>query len=323
MKPNIFAVLSEAIILCFVLTGTAWAEDYTWTDNGDGTCTITNYTGLGGDVTIPDTLNGLTVTSIGSLAFYENTSLTSVTIPWSITFMGDLAYAFKGCVNLTVINVESSNSAYSSINGVLFNKNQTALIKHPEGKAGDYTVPASVVSIGDYAFVNCLNLTSVTIPDNTTSIGSVAFGFCAGLTDISIGNSVTNIGNSAFNSCSSLTSIFIPSSVSSIGWYVFHRCYSLQTIEVEESNPVYSSLDGILFNKSQTELIKCPGGKAGNYTIPTSVISIETEAFEACASLTGIIIPDSVTSIGNSAFQNCSDLTSVTIGKSVTSIGDL
>ncbi len=156
-----------------------------------------------------------------------------------------------------------------------------------------------VTSIGDWAFNGC-SLTSVTIPDSVTSIGGAAFSECRSLTSVTIGNGVWSIGEYAFDGCTKLISVM-----------------------VEEGNSVYSSLDGVLFNKSQTTLIQCPGGKAGSYMIPNSVTSIEASAFSGCNRLTNVTIPNSVTSIEASAFSGCNRLTNVTIPNSVTSIPDV
>ena len=115
----------------------------------NGAITITRYDCSSGAVTIPSTINGLPVTSIGNGAFANCTSLTSVTIPNSVTSIG--GRAFSGCTSLSAITVEALNSFYSSVNGVLFNKSQTTLIQYPGGKAGSYTIPNSVTSIGSFA----------------------------------------------------------------------------------------------------------------------------------------------------------------------------
>lgn len=180
-----------------------------------------------------------------------------------------------------------------------------------------------VTAIGRWAFSGCNSLTSVIIPNSVTSIANYAFSGCSGLASITIPNSVTSIGANVFNYCDGLTSITIPNSVTSIGKESFYACNGLRSINVDEDNPNYSSLNGVLFNKAKTELIQYPEKKAGKvYTIPDSVTSIGTYAFFGCSELTGVAIPNSVTSIGDGAFFSCDGLTSVTIPNGVASIGD-
>jgi uncharacterized repeat protein (TIGR03803 family) len=269
---------------------------FTYTTNS-GTITITGYTGPGGTMTIPRSINGLPVTSIGYSAFSGRSSLTNVMIPNSVTNIGNNAFyyciglssvtipnsvtsignfAFTGCTSLSAITVDTLNSFYSSVDGVLFDWNQTTLIQYPVSKAGtSYTIPVGVTNIAACAFQQCLGLTSVAIPNSVISIGSS----------------------------------------------VFSECNSLNAITVDMLNSFYSSVDGVLFDRNQTTLIQYPGGKDGNYTIPNGVTNIVAYAFQQCPSLTGVAIPDSVTSIGNEAFQSCSSLANVTISNSVTSIG--
>src|ERR1035437_6548260 len=148
MKPPLKLL---PLLLLLALPAAVQAQ-YTDTTN-NGTITITGYTGSGGAVTIPDTITGLPVTSIGSSAFYYCTRLTSVTIGNSVTNIG--YRAFDSCTSLIAITVAATNSVYSSVAGVLFNKSQTTLIQCPGGKAGSYTIPNTVTSIGSYAFYYC------------------------------------------------------------------------------------------------------------------------------------------------------------------------
>ena len=293
-----------------------------------------------GVVNIPEsvTYDGETypVTSIGESAFSSCKGLTSVTIPNSVTSIGTLAFGY--CSGLTEINVDENNTAYSSIDGVVFNKSQTELVCYPGGKQGAYTIPNSVTSIGSKAFSGCSGLTSVTINsnaiasktytesysmkdifgeqvnqyvlgDSVKSIGGYAFRFCSSLTSVTIPNSVTSIGSRAFYNCTGLTSIEIPNSVTSIGSEAFYKCTGLTSIEIPNS---VTSIERYAF-------YYCTG--LTSVTIGNSVTSIGYQAFSGCRGLTSVTIPNSVTSIGGYAFRDCTGLTSVTIGNSVTSIG--
>lgn len=179
-----------------------------------------------------------------------------------------------------------------------------------------------VKSIGNLTFYSCLHLTDVNISNSVISIGRDAFSACDKLVNVNIPNGLTDIGIRAFESCISLKNIIIPSSVTNIGNFAFNGCYSLKSIEVAEDNSNYSSEDGVLFNKNKSNLICCPGGKAGEYTIPDFVTSMSSGAFSNCRSITKVVIPNTITSIPYGAFTQCYALTDVVIPNSVTSIED-
>jgi hypothetical protein len=252
---------------------------------------------------------GTNITSIGEDAFLYCGSLSGVAIPSSVTSIGDGAFLY--CLSLTAITVDALNPVYSSVDGVLFDKSQATLIQCPGGKAGSWTIPSSVTSIGDSAFMDCASLAAVTIPNSVTNLGDWAFGGCTSLTDITIPNSVTSIGQNAFFDCATLTNVTIPDSVTSIGNQAFANCSRLTAITVDALNSAYSSLDGVLFQRKQTVLIQYPGGKGGTYTIPDSVTNIGTCAFLDCASLTSVTIGNSVTRIAGSAFFGCTSLKAI------------
>ena len=293
-------------------------DNLTWTLDSDGVLTISGmgamYDGdspiyspwyYGGREYIVTAVINSGVSNIGDYAFLGCTNLKSVTIPDSVTSIGDGAFSNCGLANVTIHNSVTSigNSAFSNCASLT-----------------SVTIGDSVTFIGESAFSGCKNLTSVTISNSVTSIGESAFYNCESLTDITIPDSVISIGDGAFANCG-LTSVTIPDSVTSIGG-AFGGCHNLKAILVNSNHRYYMSEDGILFSKNRSILVAYPAGKTGvAYEIPDSVTSIGNYAFYRCA-LTSVTIPDGVTSIGDYAFYHCG-LTSVTIPDSMTSIGDL
>lgn len=188
-------------------------------------------------------------------------------------------------------------------NGVLRN---VFLADIPED--GNFVIPDSVTSIGNYAFYECYRLTSVAIPESVTSIGERAFHGCTGLKSVVIPGSVTEIRNYAFYECTQLTLVTICNGVKSIGRHTFFGCLKLTSVSIPDS---MTSIEKGAF-------ACCP--KLTSVTIGNSVTSIGDHAFSGCSGLTSITIPDSVTTIGIGAFRECSELTTVVIGNGVTRI---
>ena len=235
------------------------------------------------NITIPNS-----VTSISRHTFCNCTSLKSVTIPNSVTSIG--SSVFYNCTSLTSIEVSGNNKNYSSLDGVLFNKDKSELITYPAGKTdSEYAIPNSVTSIGYGAFYACTSLANITIPSSVTSIGNYAFYNCTSLTSIEVSGNNKNyssLDGVLFNKDKSELITYpvgktdseyaIPNSVTSVDSYTFDKCISLTSV-----------------------------------TIGNSVTSIGEYTFLGCTSLTSVTIPDSVTSIGRYAFDGCTSLKDV------------
>ena len=163
-------------------------------------------------MTIPAQIDGKNVIKITEKAFNKIENLTQVKIPACLT---DLEKdAFYECTNLTVLDADAASENYSSIDGVLFNKAKTELIRFPEGKSGEYTIPSGVVSIRDYAFHKCGKLTEVTVPDGVITIGNHAFAYSSNIKRIDIPIGVTQIKGYTFQGCKSLEEFVVPEGVS-------------------------------------------------------------------------------------------------------------
>lgn len=177
------------------------------------------------------------------------------------------------------------------------------------GNLTSVDIPDSVTVIGDRAFGGCKSLTNIHIPDSVTVIGDGAFSCCKSLTNIHIPNSVVSIGYSAFYNCDGLTTIVLPNCVTSIGKYTFHECKNLTSIHIPKS---VTSIGEYAFHECKN---------LTNIHIPDSVTEIVESVFWDCKNLTSIHMPDSVTSIGFRAFKGCEELNNIHIPNSVTSIG--
>ena len=209
------------------------------------------------------------VRNIERYAFYECSGLTSVTIPNSVTWVGD--DAFSRCSGLTSVTIPNSvmwigDDAFSRCSGLT-----------------SVTIPSSVTSIGRYAFYECSGLISVTIPSSVTGINYNAFSGCSGLTSVTIPNSVTWIGTDAFSGCSGLTSVTIPNSVKRIVYNAFSGCSGLISVTIPSS---VTTIERDTFSG-------CSG--LTSVTIPSSVTTIERDAFYECSGLTDVYYKGSET----------------------------
>jgi hypothetical protein len=316
------------LVLSFLLAAPAAVHAQFFYTFGEGATSyiITGYYGPDGSVSIPATINNLYVTAIGDNAFLEETGVTNVTIPSSVTTIGANAFSESGLTSVTIPGTVSSigagafqgcgNLTSATIADGVVSIGASAFSGCPV--LANVTIPSSAIE--PYAFSSCRSLTNLTLASGLISIGDGAFD-TTGLTSIAVPGSVTVIGEGAFYECSALTNASIPTSVTSIGINAFSFT-GLKVIIVDVQNSNYSSVDGVLFDKNQTTLIQYPGGLAGAYTIPSGVVSIGESAFAYCRGLTSVAIPDGVSDIATNAFQTCDSLTSITIPNGVNSIGN-
>ncbi len=236
------------------------------------------------------------VVSIGKEAF-SHSGLTSITLPKTLSDLGRAT--FLACHDLKEILVDHDNPYFSSLDGVLFDKNQTTLIQYPAGKVGHYSIPQTVTSIGDWAFCGCTNLTGIAIPNGVARLGEKAFNGCTNLTRVAIPKSVTSIGVWAFGDCSSLTNLMLASGVVTIRTNAFLWCTGLTEVAIPGS---VTSIEDAAFGH-------CNG--VTNLTIDNGVVRIGASTFAGCSGLTDVTIPSSVTNLGLYAFSSCTNLTNV------------
>ena len=328
MKKRLLSILLAAALLIglvptLLLSAAAagyTSGDFTYELNDDGSAIITQYSGSAAALTIPSSLDGHTVKQIGSYAFEKNTTLTSVSIPETVT---ELEYlAFTGCTSLTAVTIPSGltkagslgNGAFSGCSALTTVQFGSGLASIPEALfegtgLKTVTLPESVTSIGSWAFANCAKLEQVHFPAGLTSIGLGAFENCTALTAVTLPKRLTELGSAVFENCSALKSVWIPKSLTNNGLGDgFKGC---------------TALTDITFETGITKIAdrQFDGSPIKSITIPGTVTTVGMSAFSDCANLTAIDLPSSVTEIDGYAFENCTALTAVTLPKHLRRLG--
>ncbi len=332
-KLFILTALVSLLIVALCFTAGAAEERYQegnlYYTVTDGEATITGAKEVPeGELVIPGSIGGYPVTAIGKRAFSWNRNIVNVKISEGVKTIGDGAFEhstietvelpasltdagepFQRCSNLKSITVNEDSETYSNDeNGVLFNKDKTVLVRYPAGnERTSYSIPDTVSTIHNRAFLDSYYLVGVTLPDSITAIEEFAFYSCGKLESVVIPEGVTTIERNTFMLCSKLVSVTIPVGVTNIENSAFFMCYDLRNVTIPDTiksigNGAFSSCDLI------------------SITIPSSVESIGGSAFKGNP-LTEVIISEGVKSIGASAFEWCEDLRSVKIPNSVTEIG--
>lgn len=312
MRKQITSLLLSLLMLLTLLPTAAWAEntvhsgkcgkDLTWTlENGvltiEGLDNMENYSSVAstpwadyaleiGIVKLPDEL-----TRIGAYAFAGCKNLTEIKLPKKLKSIG--YYAFDGCQNLKEITIPDQLEALS----IFTFHGCTNLAKV------NFSPNSTIDTIGAYAFYGCRSLKSIDFPQSLKTIGEAAFE-CTGLTNVKLNYNLETIYNLAFDACPDLVSVEIDRNVSSIGDWVFDECENLREINVANGNASYSSVDGVLFNKGKTILIKYPAGhERTHYSIPSGVTEITRCAFSETQHLASVSIPSSVKTINQNVFD--------------------
>ena len=338
------------------------------------------YTKPTGDVVIPSTIsfNGSVymVTGIDQCAFIECDNMASITLPSSLTTIGPSAFFGTYLTNLVIPNSVTTISSYAfttvrnvvyngnasgspweacGVNGILdgdfyFADAQKTTLNSYIGNGSSVTIPSTVVTMSEYAFAHCLNLTSVTLPDGLTTLPDRTFYQCYNLSSINFPEGLIHIGSGAFQSCKGLTSVNIPNSVNTIGGYAFEYCTNLGSVNIPSSVTSIGSLafddvphieyygtamgspwgartmNGIVegdyvYLDEARNIVTAYIGAGGTVTIPSTVTTINQDAFKGCERMTSLTIPSNVTSLGNSCFSECTGLTSAHVDGSIVYMG--
>ncbi len=297
--------------------GDSAAADYDYTLRTDDTVRINAYIGAGGDVVVPQTIDGHPVTAIGMMAFAYNERLRRIIIPEGVTTIGSGAFmecrnlgrielprtitamdegVFVNCSQLSVIQVDEACETLVVRDGVLFDAKKDVLLCFPPRRSDmTYAVPEGVRAIGIAAFSGMGGLEAVTLPESVERIGELAFWGCGALKSVTLPAALTTLAPSAFMGCQDLV-----------------------TLALAEDNSALSLRDGVLFDKTGETLLCYPAGRPDTtYAVPEGTVEIAMAAFSACAALTEVTLPDTLETIASAAFAQCTSLRSLTIPAAV------
>ncbi len=318
-RPDLFAFIARWILLGFLALGFSPTQAL-------AALPPTVVTGLATEITATTAVLNGTVNPNGSntIAIFEYGATTAYGTTQMVNVYPRYGFEEQN-VQVRLANLQIGSIYHYRITAT--NDNGTSVsddsIFSTEQISGDYKYTSDNNGVIITKYIGSDKIVNIPATINgmeVISIGNDAFNNCGNVVSVNIPFGVINLGTNVFSSCANLTSITIPSSVASIGDGVGWHCPNLSTITVDSNNSNYSSVDGALFNKAETILIRCPSGKSGPYVIPSGITSIGQFTFYGCDKLTSLFIPYSVTIIGPDAFLYCNGLTNITIPSSVTRI---
>lgn len=267
------------------------------------TNTIVDAVDLAGSIEIPAQIGGVKVLALGEKLFYNNKTITDVTIPATIENI--YFSAFENCISLKTVNFLANEESEKLALGINVFAGCSALttITLPANlnniPSGTFTGCSSLVTlgindvietIGTSAFKDCTSLVSISLQEGLTSIGQDAFANCKDLQAISLPTTLTTIGESAFINCTSLMSVYIPKGVTRINLTAFEGCTALSTINVDNANTTYASENGVLYNKRMTTLYYVPNKLLTTFELKNTVTSIDQYAFTNLVNLQTISV---------------------------------
>ena len=318
----------------------AWAGENKPTDftySGFGSITVSAYVGTSNTMWIPAYINNVPVTTVSESAFRDQTGLTKIVVPETVTEIGD--GAFRGCTSLVDLTLPFVGATidtasipswdyWKALFGFVFGNNQyteaPGTVLQYSGWNGEilvsthyYFIPASLRSvtitvqrvIPRLAFNNCAMITSITLPENATGIGECAFHSCTALETFSIPGTVTTVGHHAFQKCTSLPSVTLSGGLTAIEPFTFNGCTALSTVTI--SNTV-TSIGNNAFDGCSS-LKRFNSDTDGEMFLPTSCRTIGEYAFQNLPFITTIVVPDTVNRIENAAFKGCTSLANLTL----------
>lgn len=297
----------------------------------DGKATITEWLSLDAKMEIPETISGCPVVALSDLCLAKY-QCTELSIPKTLESFGE--DFFRDADKLTTIVVDEDNEHFTVKDGALYSKDMKVLYRAISSNAV-FAVPATVTTIGNFAFVGGSQFTSITLPDSVETVGTCAFKDCVGLLtmDISHVKKFGLAGFGTFEGCSALTRVSLPQDMQCIGFAQFKNCESLLSIDIPESVTAISqsafsgcsSLTSVDLPDGVTEVMDHAFSGCSTLeqiSIPDGVTEIETGTFNECLCLQEITLPDSLQSIGETAFRACLSLKTISIPDSVTRIGN-